>query len=212
MGFRFPGIVNAKKSLKYSASSKTLEIPKGHFAVYVGKNPKKGFDAQRVWLLFTLLHIANLTSLLSSLREILENLYCLSKRGVAVHPKLWWGMFAQMDQLLPIIAGLGWSMLGLVRCRPRQLSGYPEEVGGLPPAQDIERWKHNGPDLDDLLAGQDECFAGLPLRRLKKLASARIPLEGLRACSAHPLGWFPLGNWRVPGPPLRGSGRVLHIP
>ncbi|CAL2245957.1 unnamed protein product [Prunus armeniaca] len=39
------------------------------------------------WLLFTLLHIANLTSLLSSLREILENLYCLSKRRVAVHPK-----------------------------------------------------------------------------------------------------------------------------
>ncbi|KAI5343306.1 hypothetical protein L3X38_011182 [Prunus dulcis] len=40
-----------------------------------------------VGLLFTLLHIANLTSLLSSLREILENLYCLSKRGVVVHPK-----------------------------------------------------------------------------------------------------------------------------
>ncbi|XP_021829929.1 uncharacterized protein LOC110770152 [Prunus avium] len=37
-------------------------------------------------LLFTLSHIANLTSLLSSLRKILENLYCLSKRGVAVHP------------------------------------------------------------------------------------------------------------------------------
>ncbi|ONH90872.1 hypothetical protein PRUPE_8G079400 [Prunus persica] len=43
MGFRFPGIVNAKKSLKHSASSKTLEIPKGHFAVYVGKNQKKRF-------------------------------------------------------------------------------------------------------------------------------------------------------------------------
>ncbi|CAL8992762.1 unnamed protein product [Prunus brigantina] len=40
-----------------------------------------------VGLLFTLLHIANLTSLLSNLREILENLYCLSKRGVAMHPK-----------------------------------------------------------------------------------------------------------------------------
>ncbi|KAI5313526.1 hypothetical protein L3X38_042702 [Prunus dulcis] len=38
-------------------------------------------------LLFTLSHIANLTSLLSSLRKILENLYCLSKRGVDVHPK-----------------------------------------------------------------------------------------------------------------------------
>ncbi|KAI5313541.1 hypothetical protein L3X38_042717 [Prunus dulcis] len=39
-------------------------------------------------LLFTLSHIANLTSLLSSLRKILENLYCLSKRGVDVHPKV----------------------------------------------------------------------------------------------------------------------------
>ncbi|CAL8167146.1 unnamed protein product [Prunus armeniaca] len=38
-------------------------------------------------LLFTLLHITNLTSLLSSFREILKNLYCLSKRGVVVHPK-----------------------------------------------------------------------------------------------------------------------------
>ncbi|CAL2259752.1 unnamed protein product [Prunus armeniaca] len=38
-------------------------------------------------LLFTLLHIENLTSLLSSFREILENLYCLSKRGVAMHSK-----------------------------------------------------------------------------------------------------------------------------
>ncbi|CAL8996843.1 unnamed protein product [Prunus brigantina] len=40
------------------------------------------------WLLFTLSNIANLTSLPSSLRKILENLYCLSKRGVAVHPKV----------------------------------------------------------------------------------------------------------------------------
>ncbi|CAL8163773.1 unnamed protein product [Prunus armeniaca] len=38
-------------------------------------------------LIFTLSYIANLTSLLSSLRKILENLYCLSKRGVTVHPK-----------------------------------------------------------------------------------------------------------------------------
>ncbi|CAL9021623.1 unnamed protein product [Prunus brigantina] len=29
--------------LNHSASSKTLEIPKGHFAVYVGKNQKKRF-------------------------------------------------------------------------------------------------------------------------------------------------------------------------
>ncbi|CAL2257060.1 unnamed protein product [Prunus armeniaca] len=47
---------------------------------------------------------------------------------------------------------------------------------------------------------------------LRKLASAKAPLKGLRACSAHPLGWFPLVSWRVPGPSLRGSRRVLHIP
>ncbi|CAL8150897.1 unnamed protein product [Prunus armeniaca] len=47
---------------------------------------------------------------------------------------------------------------------------------------------------------------------LRKLASAWAPLKRLRACPAHPLGWFPLGSWRVPGPPLRGSGRILDIP
>lgn len=31
-----------------------------------------------------------------------------------------------------------------------QLGKYREEVGGLPPAQDVERWKQNGPDSDDL--------------------------------------------------------------
>ncbi|CAL8993584.1 unnamed protein product, partial [Prunus brigantina] len=92
-------------------------------------------------LLFTFLHIANLTSLLSSLREIFENLYCLSKRGVAVHPKAgcrrdWW-----------------------------LLSKYREEVGGLAPAQDVERWKQNGPDSDDLPAGQEKCSAGLPFKK-----------------------------------------------
>ncbi|CAL8119133.1 unnamed protein product [Prunus armeniaca] len=46
---------------------------------------------------------------------------------------------------------------------------------------------------------------------LRKLVSARTPLKRLRACPAHLLGWFPLGSWRVPGPPLRGSGRVLHM-
>ncbi|CAL2247435.1 unnamed protein product [Prunus armeniaca] len=47
-------------------------------------------------LLFTLSYIANLTSLLSSLRKILENLYCLSNRGVTVHPK---------DQLGDVVTG-----------------------------------------------------------------------------------------------------------
>ncbi|ONH90882.1 hypothetical protein PRUPE_8G080400 [Prunus persica] len=50
MGFRLPGIVNAKRSLIRSLSSssqtddsKTLDIPKGYFAVDVGKSQKKRF-------------------------------------------------------------------------------------------------------------------------------------------------------------------------
>ena len=53
-------------------------------------------------------------------------------------------------------------MLGFMRCGPRQLGKYREEVGGLPPAQDVERWKQNGLDFDDLPAGQEKCSAGLP--------------------------------------------------
>ncbi|CAL8175728.1 unnamed protein product [Prunus armeniaca] len=43
MGFRLPGIVNAKRSLSHIAASNTLDIPKGCFAVYVGESQKKRF-------------------------------------------------------------------------------------------------------------------------------------------------------------------------
>ncbi|CAL2278328.1 unnamed protein product [Prunus armeniaca] len=41
MGFWLPGIVNAKRSLNHVPASKTLDIPKGYFVVYVGGSQKK---------------------------------------------------------------------------------------------------------------------------------------------------------------------------
>ncbi|CAL8174062.1 unnamed protein product [Prunus armeniaca] len=45
------------------------------------------------------------------------------------------------------------------------LSEYREVDGGLPLAEDVERWKQNGLDPDDLLAGQEECFTKSPPKR-----------------------------------------------
>ncbi|CAL8124080.1 unnamed protein product [Prunus armeniaca] len=45
------------------------------------------------------------------------------------------------------------------------LSEYREEVGGLPFVQDVERWKQNGPDPDDLFVGHEECSAESPSKR-----------------------------------------------
>lgn len=70
----------------------------------------------------------------------------------------------KMDQLLPIVASLGWTMLGLMRCKPHQLSKYRDEVDGLPLAQAVERWKQNILDFDDLPAEHKECSTETPLK------------------------------------------------
>ena len=49
MGFHLPRVVPSKKFLRRSlsnlskASSMAVEVPKGHFAVYVGENEKRRF-------------------------------------------------------------------------------------------------------------------------------------------------------------------------
>ncbi|KAF8406541.1 hypothetical protein HHK36_008629 [Tetracentron sinense] len=49
MGIRLPGIINAKKILRRSwsnvsqSASTATDVPKGHFAVYVGETYKKRF-------------------------------------------------------------------------------------------------------------------------------------------------------------------------
>ncbi|BBH09195.1 hapless 2 [Prunus dulcis] len=53
------------------------------------------------------------------------------------------------------------------------LSEYREEDGGLPHAEDVERWKQNGPDPDDLLGGQEECSAESLSKRKAAAKSSR---------------------------------------
>ncbi|CAL2270491.1 unnamed protein product [Prunus armeniaca] len=53
------------------------------------------------------------------------------------------------------------------------LSEYREVDGGLPPAEDVERWKQNGPDPDNLPIGQEECSAESPPKRKAATKSSR---------------------------------------
>ena len=94
------------------------------------------------------------------------------------------------------------------------LSEYRDEDGGLPPAEDVERWKQNGPDLDDLSAKQDECFAEPPPKRKADVKSSRTPATSLRARNVSPLRKKP----RLPsaektqvGAIPASSARVKHL-
>ncbi|CAL2229940.1 unnamed protein product [Prunus armeniaca] len=109
-------------------------------------------------LLFTLSYIANLTSLLSSLRKILENFVLLveerSCRASQSEDQL------GGTRLVVIVTG------SQRRLERRWLLAAAEQrLGGswwTAPAKDVDRWKQDGPSLDDLPAGHEECFAKLP--------------------------------------------------
>ncbi|KAI5343297.1 hypothetical protein L3X38_011173 [Prunus dulcis] len=83
-------------------------------------------------LLFTLLHIANLTSLLSSLREILENLYYLLKRGVVVHPKTV-GVAVTVGGLPPAHYDFASKRCDSIEKKPRIHSAEKIQVRAAPP-------------------------------------------------------------------------------
>ncbi|CAL2257061.1 unnamed protein product [Prunus armeniaca] len=53
------------------------------------------------------------------------------------------------------------------------LSEYREVDAGLSPAEDVERWKQNGPNPDDLPAGQEKCSAESPPKRKAAAKSSR---------------------------------------
>ncbi|CAL8130886.1 unnamed protein product [Prunus armeniaca] len=130
---------------------------------------------------------------------------CLSKRGVAVHSKVSRARPAREARLVVVVIGDGWQWKatvveqvcaggpattycrtsGLKHAGQHQLSEYQGEVDGLPPTQDVERWKHNVLDFDDLLAEHEECSAQPPRRgRLKSsLQEMELWLRGRRMLS-----------------------------
>ncbi|CAL2244857.1 unnamed protein product [Prunus armeniaca] len=71
---------------------------------------------------------------------------------------------------------------GLKHAGQHQLSEYQGEVDGLPPAHDVERWKHNVLDFDDLLAEHEECSAQPPQRGklMSSLQEMELWLRGRR--------------------------------
>ncbi|CAL8992004.1 unnamed protein product [Prunus brigantina] len=70
-----------------------------------------------------------------------------------------------------------------MRCRRRPLGESREEVDGLLPSQDVERWKQNDLDFDDLPAEQKECSAKPPRRGwlMSSLQEIELRLRGQTA-------------------------------
>ncbi|XP_024181150.1 auxin-induced protein 15A-like [Rosa chinensis] len=75
MGFRLPVIVSSKRSLARSSSnanktaSKTLDIPKGYFAVYVGERQKGESQKKRFLIPISYLNQPSFMVLLSQAEE-----------------------------------------------------------------------------------------------------------------------------------------------
>ncbi|BBH03305.1 Plant protein of unknown function D, partial [Prunus dulcis] len=86
------------------------------------------------------------------------------------------------------------------------LSEYREEDSGLPPAEDVERWKHNGPDLDDLHGGQEEYSAESLSKRKAAAKSSRGEATSSHAKDGSPSRKKP----RLPFAPS-SSARVKHL-
>ncbi|CAL8154981.1 unnamed protein product [Prunus armeniaca] len=94
------------------------------------------------------------------------------------------------------------------------LSEYREVDGGLPPAEDVERWKQNGPDPDDLPTVQEECSAESPPKRKAASKSSRGEATSSHAKNGSPSRKKP----RLPsaekaqvGSAPSSSARVKHL-
>ncbi|CAL8169023.1 unnamed protein product [Prunus armeniaca] len=94
------------------------------------------------------------------------------------------------------------------------LSEYQDEDGGLPPAEDVERWKQNGPDPDDLSAEQEACSAEPPSKRKAEVKSPRTQATSSRARNVSPLRKkpkLPSAEKTQVGVVPASSARVKHL-
>ncbi|CAL2268364.1 unnamed protein product [Prunus armeniaca] len=85
------------------------------------------------------------------------------------------------------------------------LSDDQEKFGGLPPVEDVERWKHDSPNLDDLPAAQEECSAEPRSKRKTNVKSSRTQATSSRAKNVSPLN-------KKPKLPSAEKTQVVAIP